>query len=83
MLTIIDDINITLQGKKTSLFCATKLLELLKSALGALRQNTFYESISESLSIASGLCIDTNLVADGARGEKFKDSKKLMEKYNL
>jgi hypothetical protein len=58
-------------------------LEVLKSTLGALRQNTFHESISESLSIASGLFIDTNLVTDRARGEKFKDSTKLMEKYNF
>jgi hypothetical protein len=55
ILTITDGINVALQNKKTSLVRATKLLEGLKSALGALRQNIIHDSISESLSIASGL----------------------------
>jgi hypothetical protein len=55
----------------------------LKSTLGTLRQNIFHDSISESLSIASCLSIDTNSVADRERGEAFKGRNKLVEKYNL
>jgi hypothetical protein len=43
-----------MQIKKTHLVCATKLLEGLKSTIGALRQTFF--SVSEYLSVASGLC---------------------------
>jgi hypothetical protein len=45
--TIIDDINAAMQIKKTNSICATKLLEVLKSTLGALRQIFF--SITEYL----------------------------------
>jgi hypothetical protein len=45
ILTIIDGINVALQSKKTSLVRATKLLEGLKSTLGALRQNIIHDSI--------------------------------------
>jgi hypothetical protein len=62
ILIIIDGINDTLQSKKMSFVCATKLLEVLKSILGALRQNTVHDSISESLSIASSLSTDTNFI---------------------
>jgi hypothetical protein len=77
ILTITDDITVALQSKKTSLVRATKLLEGLKSALGALRQNIIHESISESLSIASGLSIDTNFSSRQSKGRKIQGQEEI------
>jgi hypothetical protein len=58
-----------------SLVCATKLLEGLKSTLGALRQNIFHDSTSESLSVASGLSIDTNFSSRQSKRRKIQGQK--------
>jgi hypothetical protein len=68
--TVIDDINIALQSKKMSLVWTMKLLECLKSTLIALRPNFFHGSVSESLSLVSGLSIYTKFSSRQSKRRK-------------